>query len=110
MGRGTRALSFWGMIWLNLFRQRVRTSLTVVGVSVGVVAIVAFGAIVRGFWTSTDAFIHTGDTDLLVFQSGVAADLFSTLHEAQTRDALAADPDVAQSTAYLWHVLPVEDM
>ncbi len=98
------------MTWRNLFRQRVRTSLTVVGVSVGVVAIVAFGAIVRGFWTSTDAGIHTGDTDLVVYQSGVAADLLSTLDEAQTRDALAADPDVAESAANLWHVLPVEGM
>ena len=33
------------MTWRNLFRHRVRTSLTVVGVSVGVVAIVALGAI-----------------------------------------------------------------
>lgn len=98
------------MTWRNLFRQRVRTSLTVVGVAVGVVAIVAFGATVRGFWTSTDAFIHSGETDLLVFQSGVAADLFSTLDEAQTRNVLAADPDVAESAAYLWHILPVEDM
>ena len=98
------------MTWRNLFRQRVRTSLTVVGVSIGVVAIVAFGAIVRGFWTSTDAFIHTGDTDLVVFQAGVVTDMFSTLDEAQARDALAADPDVAESAASLWHVLPVEGM
>lgn len=110
MAREDRPLHLLSMTWRNLIRQRVRTSLTVIGVSVGVVAIVAFGAIVRGFWTSTDAFIHTGDTDLMVFQSGVAADLFSTLDEAQTRDALAVDPDVAESAAYLWHILPVEDM
>ena len=97
------------MTWRNLFRQRVRTLLTVVGVSTGVVAIVAFGAIVRGFWSSADAMIHTGDTDLLVFQAGVAADLFSTLDETQTRDALTADPDVAESAASLWHVLPADD-
>lgn len=97
------------MTWRNLFRQRVRTSLTVVGVSVGVVAIVALGAIVRGFWSSTDDMIHASDTDLLIYQAGVAADLLSTLDEAETRAALAADPDVSETAAALWHVLRPDD-
>lgn len=96
------------MAWRSLFRQPVRTSLTAVGVSVGVVAIVAFSAIVRGFWVATEQAIHTSDSDLIVFQAGVAADLFSTLDEDATRAALLADPDVAETAANLWHVLPAD--
>ena len=97
------------MIWRTLFRQRVRTLLTVLGASIGVAGIVAFGAVARGFWASVNGVIHSINSDLAVFQAGVAIDLFSTLDERATREILAADPDVAESAASLWHVLPVQN-
>lgn len=96
------------MIGRTLFRQRVRTLLTVLGVSIGVAGIVGFGAVARGFWVSTNGVLHCINSDLAVFQAGVAVDLFSTLDERATREILAADPDVAESAAALWHVLPVQ--
>ncbi|MCH7526216.1 MAG: FtsX-like permease family protein [Planctomycetes bacterium] len=108
MSRNERSLSLIGMSWRNLYRQKLRTSLTVLGVAVGVVAIVALGSINRGLWASTDAAIHNAGVDLSVFQAGVAADLLSSLDEVKTRAALAADPDVEESFAVLTHILPVE--
>lgn len=86
----------------------MRTSLTAFGVSLGVMSIVAFSTLVRGMWAATDAAIHLGEGDMIIFQAGVAADIFSTLDEAQTRARLTADPDVERATAWLLHVAPVE--
>lgn len=92
----------------NLYRQPVRTSLTALGVAVGVTAIVAFGLITRGLWASTNAAIHFADSDMMVFQADVAADLFSSLDEEKTQTALLADPDVTDATGYLWQIMPTE--
>ena len=105
-----RPLTLFGMSLRNLYRQPVRTVLTALGVSVGVVAIVAFGTMVRGLWTSTNAAIHFSEGDLMVFQSGVAADIFSTLDEEKTRAVLFADPDVVKVAATLWHFMPAPKM
>jgi len=110
MGNVNRSLTIVGMSWRNLYRQPLRTVLTALGVSVGVVAIVAFGTMVRGFWRSTNQAIRFGDGDMMVFQAGVAADIFSTLDEEKTRTALLAEPDVVSVAPTLWHVLPAPKM
>jgi putative ABC transport system permease protein len=79
-------------------------------VAVGVVAIVAFGATTKGFWSSTNAAIHFADSDMMIFQAGVAGDLFSSLDEKATKAALQADPGVADAAAYLWQIMPAEGM
>ncbi|MFH1420062.1 MAG: ABC transporter permease [Planctomycetota bacterium] len=103
-----RPLTLLGMTWRNLHRQPLRTILTALGVSLGVVAIVSFGAVTRGLWVSTNAAIHFAGGDMMVFQAGAAADIFSTLDEQRMGDALLADPDVAKASATLWHLLPAE--
>ncbi len=99
-----------GMSWRNLYRQPLRTILTALGVSVGVVAIVAFGTMARGFWRSTNQAIHFGEGDMMVFQAGAAADLLSTLDEEKTRAALLSDPDIAKAAPTLFHILPMKKM
>lgn len=106
-GMETRPLTFLGMTLRNLYRQRLRTSLTILGVSVGVVAMVAFTAVVRGMWAATQGSITAGGTDLLVFQKGVAGDIFSSLDEKKTEASLRAVPGVADVGAALTHVMPV---
>jgi putative ABC transport system permease protein len=110
MAQTDRSLTMFGMSWRNLYRQPLRTVLTALGVSVGVVAIVAFGTMVRGFWRSTNQAIHFSKGDMMVFQAGVAADIFSTLDEDETRTALMADPDVVKAAPTLFHVLPAAKM
>ena len=108
MASDSRGITLLGMSWRNLSRQPVRTLLTAVGVGVGVVAIVAFTSLVRGLWAATDAAIHLGEGDMIVFEAGVAADLFSTLDEEETRNALLAIPEIERASGWLLHVLPVE--
>ncbi len=103
-----RPLTLLGMTWRNLHRQPLRTILTALGVSLGVVAIVSFGAMTKGLWVSTNAAIHFAGGNMMVFQAGAAADILSTLDEKQAGEALLADPDVVKASATLWHLLPAE--
>lgn len=102
-----RDLSLLGMTLQNLRGQPLRTCLTALGVAVGVMAIVAFGAIARGLWASTNASLKFNEGDLMVFQRGVSADVFSVLDEARTRAALMADPDVERVAPALWQIMPI---
>jgi len=110
MHRDGRPLTLLGLCRRNLYRQPVRTSLTTLGVAVGVVAIVAFGAMTRGLWASTNAAIHFAESDMMIFQAGVAGDLFSSLDEKAMTAALRSDPDVADVSSYLWQIMPAERM
>jgi len=103
-----RPLTLLGLTCRNLYRQKLRTSLTILGVAVGIVAMVAFTAVVRGMWRASQSSITAGGTDLLVFQSGVAADFFSVLNEEKTRAALMEIPDIQDVAAALTHIMPVE--
>ncbi len=77
------------------------------GVALGVVAIVALGALVQGVTAAVDESLKTGGTDLTIFQAGVADAIFSSLEEAPTRAKLEADPDVVAIEAGLAHVMPI---
>ncbi len=106
---GDKALTLFSMTLRNLFRQRVRTALTVLSVGLGVVAIVSFGTLVQGIWSAVETAIKAGGADMMVFQAGAAADMFSTLEEDETRAVLVADPDVEDIAAGLFHVVPVQN-
>lgn len=103
------ALTRFGFVRRNLTRQPVRTSLTVIGVGLGVVAIVALNTTVRGLWSSMEVAIKTGGADMMIYQQGVAADIFSSLPEQQTRQTVLSDPGVAETASGLFHVMPVDD-
>lgn len=107
MTQSTRDLTLAGMTLRNLYRQRMRTMLTALGVAVGTASIVAFGSIARGLWASTQASLRFNQGDLMVFQRGVSADIFSSLDERETTTALLADPAVERVTPALWQVMPV---
>ena len=87
----------------------MRTTLTAVGVSIGVMAIVSFTTMVRGLWQSVEGGIHVYGSELLVFQANIAADILSILDEKSTREKLLAVPGVDMAIGTLWHILPVAD-
>lgn len=109
MNRPPRALTFSGVTVRNLMRQPMRTMLTALGVSVGVIAVVALAAISRGFWDMTSMALRLGGCDLLVFQTGVAADILSSLDEKATRAALASVDAVEAVAGAIFTVQPVND-
>jgi putative ABC transport system permease protein len=107
--RRTRPLTVTGIVWRNLYRQPLRTALTVLGVALGVIAIVALGALVQGIHDAIDAGLHLGGAELTVFEAGVAADILSSLNESETRAKLLSDPDVNAVAAGMSHIMPVGD-
>ena len=104
-----RPLTLLGMTTRRLGRRPMRSALTVLGVAIGVVAIVALSTIVRGFVRTTNQAIHFGNADMFVYQAGAAADLLSTLNEEETRARLLSVPGVSRAVGSFWYILPVED-
>ncbi len=104
-----RGLSLTVMTWRALHRQLVRTCLSALGVAVGVIAIVALGAVAAGMRSSVQAGIKTSGTDMMIWQAGVAADIFSTLDEAAAREKLAEFPEIEELAAGMSHVIRMPD-
>ena len=96
-------MTFAGLIFKNLSRQRMRTVLTVLGISVGITTVVALGTVTAGLRASSSAFIHAGNADLLVVQEGASDLSFSTLDET-VGTKIAARPDVGRATPVFLHV------
>ncbi len=69
------------MIFKDLFRRKVRTLLTAVGVGIGVAAVVALGAIAEGMVSQITGMLTKGGADLTVIQSKVADIALSAVDE-----------------------------
>lgn len=95
------------MTWRTLHRQIVRTALSALGVAIGVIAIVALGAVAKGLRASIQGGIKSGESDMMIWQAGVAADIFSSLDEAETRKKLATFPEIADVSAGASHLIRV---
>ncbi|HET9545612.1 MAG TPA: ABC transporter permease [Gaiellaceae bacterium] len=99
-------MSFAGLIVKNLFRQRVRTGLTVLGIAIGITTVVALGVITAGFKEASGAFVQAGGADFAVAQKGASDLTFSAVSD-EDRRAIAARPDVARATGFLLDVADV---
>ena len=102
-----RAMSLATLVLKNLFRQRVRSLLTVLGIAVGVATVVALGAITGGLKGSSGEFIHAGGADLMVAQEGASDLSFSAVSVNDWR-AIEARPDVERATGFMLEVADVE--
>jgi putative ABC transport system permease protein len=92
-------MSFFQFILSNLLRQRIRTGLTILGMSIGVTAVVALGLLTESALRSTGQLLTAGGSDFSVGRAGSADLTFSIL----------TDEDVAKVEAYedVEHVTPV---
>jgi putative ABC transport system permease protein len=102
-------MSFLTLIVKNLFRQRARTGLTILGISIGITTVVALGVIADGLKMTAGEIIRTGDADFLVAQKGAADLSFSSIPEEQWQ-AVAAVPGVARATGVLIFIKRVGDI
>lgn len=96
-------MTFLSLVFRNLFRQRMRTTLTVVGISVGIAIVVALGAFTGGLKQTAGAMIRQNDADFMVARKGSGDITFSVLTEAEWR-RIAAVPGVERATGVLMHV------
>ncbi|HEY5638561.1 MAG TPA: ABC transporter permease, partial [Dehalococcoidia bacterium] len=96
-------MTFLALVVKNIIRQRVRTSLTVLGISLGITTVVALGVVTNSLKASSSQILHVGGSDFMVAQEGAADMTFSVL-PAQTVDLVAEREGVAQAEGMLFHV------
>ncbi len=97
------SMSFASLVFRNLFRQRMRTTLTVVGISLGITIVVALGAITGGLKETAGAMIREGGADFIVAREGSADLTFSIVSEEDWR-RVSALAGVERATGVVMHV------
>jgi putative ABC transport system permease protein len=76
------AMRFTTLIVKNLFRRGIRTLLTVVGLAIGISAVVAMMGIAWGFERSFRAIQESKGIDLMIVRAGVSDQITSNLSES----------------------------
>ena len=101
-------MSFITLIFKNLLRQRTRTVLTVLGISIGITTVVALTVIADGLKSTAGEIIQAGDADFMVGQKGASDLTFSTVTEDEWA-ALSAVPGVERATGVVIYIKRVGD-
>ncbi len=83
------------MIFRNLLRRKTRTLLTVIGIGIGVAAVVALGAMAEGFINAYTTVLSSSGADVIVTQSD-AADIILSAVDDTVAPQLAVIPGVKQ--------------
>ncbi|HEY2882628.1 MAG TPA: ABC transporter permease, partial [Pirellulales bacterium] len=100
-------MHFVDFVLRNLLRRRVRTALTVVGVSVAIAAVVALMSITGGYQRSAQNVYASHGVDLVVVRAGVADVSTSTLSESLGK-RLEKLPDVGKVAPALSYAVSFE--
>ena len=85
------------MIFKNLFRRKGRTLLTLLGISIGVAAIVALGALAQGLKAGFVTLTQGSQADLVLSQAESLSALMSSVDEA-VADEVRTWPEWPTST------------
>ena len=93
-------MSFTALILKNLLRQRIRTSLTVVGIGLGIATVVALGSVVGGMKQTAGQILTAYGSDFIVAEKGASDLSFSNVAE-EDQAALAGYPGVAGTLGVL---------
>jgi len=96
------------MIFKNLFRRKGRTILTLVGIAIGVAAIVALGAMAEGLQAGYTSMARGSQADLVLSQANVMDVTMGGVEEAAVEQVLAW-PEVADVTGMLMGIVKAED-
>ena len=94
-------LSFTGFAWKNLWRRRLRTFLTLVGITMGIGAFVALVGFSRAFEHEWMRMYTSSGVDIVVVQSNL---LSSSLDESLGAK-VSAVPDVAQVAPMIFNLM-----
>jgi ABC-type lipoprotein release transport system permease subunit len=89
------------MIFKNLFRRRGRTILTLLGIAIGVAAIVALGAVAQGLRAGFSSMTQGSQADLVLSQVEALTAMMSSIEES-VADEIRAWPEVAELDGMLF--------
>ena len=81
------------LVFKNLLRRRVRSALSILGVAVGIAAIIAFNAIGQGFKESLSKYMRESGAELIVVDKTVQDHAFSRVGQEE-QQFLKALPEV----------------
>jgi len=96
------------LVLKNLFRRKGRTLLTLVGISIGVTAIVALGAMAQGLKAGFVTLAQGSQADLVLSQGESLNALVSTVDET-IADQVRALPGVADVDGMLYTNALIDD-
>jgi len=94
-------LTLLGYVFKNLGRQKLRTALAALGVTLGVWLVVVFSAVSAGALQTAQAMLTEFGEDFHCYKAGVADQFLSSLPETETRENLRAVPGVAETSSVL---------
>jgi len=97
------------MIFKNLLRRKGRTILSIIGISVGVAAIVGLGALANGLSAGYDAFLTGSKADLIV-SSPDAFDVSMSTVDESIANQLEAMSEVAAVSGMLEGIVKAEEI
>src|SRR5580658_3401874 len=86
-------MTFFTVVVRGLIRRPVRTGLTLLGISIGIAAVVALVGLSRGFSSSWQTAMKTRGIDVVVSNMGSA--LVPKPFDASVRDRIAHFPYIA---------------
>ncbi len=95
------------MIWRNLWRRRARSLLTILGIAIGVAAVIALGAMADGIAKGYAAFAGGSGADLLVTQAD-AVDLTVSSVDEQVGQRIAQLAGVRDVSGVIFNVVQLE--
>jgi ABC-type lipoprotein release transport system permease subunit len=96
------------MVFKNLFRRKGRTILTLLGISIGIAAIVALGAMAQGLRAGFAAMTQGSQADLVLTRAGAVSAIMSSVDEA-VADELHTWPEVSDVDGVLLSNALIED-
>ncbi len=79
-------MSFLSLIVKNPFRNKTRTTLAIIGISIGIATIVALGIITDGLKVSTENTLKAGGSDFTIVQANVADFALSVIEQNRVED------------------------
>ena len=95
------------MIWRNLWRRRARSLLTILGIAIGVAAVIALGAMADGIAEGYAAFAGGSGADLLVTQAD-AVDLTVSSVDEQVGQRILQLAGVRDVSGVIFNVVQLE--
>jgi putative ABC transport system permease protein len=100
-------MTFFSIVARGLMRRPVRTGLTLVGISIGIAAVVALVGISRGFESSWETGMKTRGTDIVVNTMGSA--LTPKPFPDSVRDRIKPLPHIAEISSLFVDLVSIED-
>jgi putative ABC transport system permease protein len=103
----TDNMTFFDVVTRSLKRRPIRTSLTLLGISIGIAAVVALIGLSRGLVTSWTAGMKSRGTDIVVHN--MRGSLTPKPFPASTRDRIAHLPGVSATCMILVDLMSIEN-